>query len=122
MSTLGNIVWLIFGGLPAAVTYIIGGLGLCITIIGIPWGLMAIQLGVQVLLPFGKEVRGRERRTGCISYAASLIWILSAGWILALGHLILGVLLAITIIGLPFARQHFKLIPVALDPFGSELV
>ncbi|XWX05403.1 YccF domain-containing protein [Aggregatilineales bacterium SYSU G02658] len=122
MSLLGNIIWLVFGGLPAAITYFLGGIGLCLGIVTIPWGLMTIKLGFEVLLPFGKQVVSRERTTGCISMAASVIWILFAGWMLALMHLGLGILLAVTVIGLPFAMQHFKLIPVALDPFGYELV
>lgn len=121
MSLIGNIIWLIFGGLPAAIAYFLGGIGLCLGIVTIPWGLMAIKLGFEVLLPFGKEVISRERTTGCISVAASVIWILFAGWLLALMHLALGILFIITIIGIPFGMQHFKLIPVALDPFGYEL-
>jgi len=121
MSLIGNIVWLVFGGLPAALAYIVGGVGMCLTIIGFPWGVMAIKLGLQVLLPFGTRVVARQRSTGCLSVVASIIWIVFAGWILALMHIVFGVILLVTIIGAPFAMQHFKLIPVALDPFGYEL-
>lgn len=122
MSLIGNIIWLIFGGLPAAIGYFVGGLGLMLGIVTIPWGIMAIKLGFEVLMPFGKEVVARERTTGCISVGASVIWIIFAGWMLALMHLVLGLLFAITIIGIPFGMQHFKLIPIALDPFGYELI
>jgi uncharacterized membrane protein YccF (DUF307 family) len=122
MSIIGNIIWLVFGGLEAAVVYFFGGIALCLTIVGIPFGIMAIQMAGQVLLPFGKTVRRRERATGCISVFLSILWIISLGWILALGHVIFGAVLCITVIGIPFGLQHFKLIPIALDPFGSELV
>lgn len=121
MSVLGNLIWLIFGGLEAAIVYFLGGLALCLTIVGIPFGIMAIQMAGQVLLPFGKTVRRRQRATGCISIGASILWIISLGWILALGHVIIGVVMCITVIGIPFGLQHFKLISIALDPFGSEL-
>ncbi len=122
MSLLGNIIWLIFGGFLAGLGYILGGLVLCLTIVGIPFGLQAIQLGVATMAPFGKEVKTNERAGGLLSLIFDVIWLLIAGWEIALAHLIGGAILAITIIGLPFAKQHFKLIPVALFPFNYELV
>jgi uncharacterized membrane protein YccF (DUF307 family) len=121
MSAIGNIIWLIFGGLPAAIGYFLGGLGLCITIIGIPWGLMSFKLAGDILVPFGKQVTRRQRGTGCVSIVVSIVWIITVGWLLALTHLVLGLFFFITIIGIPFGQQHFKLIPLALDPFGYEL-
>lgn len=122
MALMGNITWLLFGGIPAALGYLTGGLALCITIVGIPWGLMCFQLAIQVLMPFGKRVARRRRVTGCISTFSSLVWIVLAGWLLALMHLIFGAIFMVTVVGIPFGRQHFKLIAVALDPFGYELV
>lgn len=122
MTAILNIVWLLFGGLPAAVGYLIGGIGLCITVIGIPWGVMSFKLAGDVLMPFGKEVVRRQRATGCLSVIASIVWIVLLGLWLAIGHLLLGVFFAITIIGLPVAKQHFKLVPLALDPFGYQLI
>jgi uncharacterized membrane protein YccF (DUF307 family) len=122
MSLLGNIIWLIFGGFLAGLGYILGGLVLCLTIVGIPFGLQAIQLGVATMAPFGKEVKTNERSGGLLSLVFDVIWLLIAGWEIAVAHLIGGAILAITIIGLPFAKQHFKLIPVALFPFNYELV
>lgn len=122
MNGCMNLVWLLFGGLPAAVGYLLGGLSLCVTIVGIPWGLMCFKLAGDVLTPFGKEVQSRQRQTGCVSIVVSLIWIVFIGIWLAIGHLILGLLFAITVIGLPIATQHFKLVRLALDPFGYELV
>ena len=121
MSMLGNIVWLIFGGFGTAVGYITMGLGYCVTIIGIPWGIQAIKLGIATLLPFGMEVRESRDAGGVMELIANLIWVVVAGWAIALHHLLWALLLAITVVGLPFAVQHLKLVPLALFPFGKEL-
>ncbi|MDT8305036.1 MAG: YccF domain-containing protein [Anaerolineae bacterium] len=121
MSLLGNLVWLIFGGFIAALGYIIGGLALCLTIVGIPFGLQSIRLGIATLAPFGKEVVVDEEREGGLAFLFDIIWIVIAGWEIALAHLTAAAILAITIVGLPFARQHIKLIPVAIFPFQRSL-
>lgn len=121
MSFLGNLVWLIFGGFIAALGYIIGGLALCLTIVGIPFGLQSIRIGLATLAPFGKEVVVEEEREGGLALLFDLIWILLAGWEIALAHLTSALILAITIVGLPFAKQHLKLVPVAIFPFQRSL-
>ena len=121
MSFLGNLIWLIFGGFVAGLGYILGGLVLCLTIIGIPFGLRVISLGVATLAPFGKEVVPRERGDGCLPLAFNIIWIVLFGWEIAIAHLVGAGLLAITIIGIPFAKQHIKLIPVSFAPFSYDL-
>ncbi len=122
MSTFGNIIWLVFGGFVTGLAYIIGGLLLCLTIVGIPFGKRAIELGRASFTPFGKElVEDPEGAGGCVSMGINLIWIVLFGWEIALAHLISGVLIGITIIGIPFAKQHFKLLPVALAPFRYRL-
>ena len=121
MSCLGNIIWLIFGGFLAGLGYIFGGLLLCLTIIGIPFGVKSIQLGVATLAPFGKEVVEVNSRGGFLQLLFTIIWVILFGWEIAIAHLLGGLLLAITIIGIPFAKQHFKLIPVALFPFIYDL-
>lgn len=121
MSTFGNIIWLIFGGFLAGLGYILGGLLLCITIIGIPFGLQAIQLGVATMTPFGKEVVAEESGGGCLQVAFNIIWVLFIGWEIALSHLASAAVLAITIVGIPFAIQHIKLIPAAFLPFTYRL-
>lgn len=121
MSTLGNIVWLIFGGLGTAIGYITVGLGYCATIIGIPWGIQAIKIGIASLLPFGLEVREQRTPGGILELIANLIWVVLAGWAIALHHLVWALILAVTVVGLPFAAQHMKLIPLSLFPFGKEL-
>lgn len=118
MSFIGNIIWLIFGGLLAGLGYIIGGIALCITVVGIPFGVQAIKIGFATFAPFGREVRDYENANGIGNTIFNMIWIILFGWEIAVAHLVHGIILAITIIGLPFAKQHFKLIPLALLPFG----
>ncbi|MEI2689287.1 MAG: YccF domain-containing protein [Anaerolineae bacterium] len=122
MTLLGNIIWLIFGGFIAGLGYIIGGLLLCLTIIGIPFGVQAIKLGTATFAPFGKEVVEIEHANGCLRVVFNVLWLVLFGWEIALAHLASAALLTITIIGIPFAIQHVKLIPLALFPFGRDLV
>ncbi len=121
MSLLGNILWLIFGGLLAGLGYIIGGLLLCITIIGIPFGLQSIKIGVATFTPFGKEIVEGENANSPLRVIFNIIWIILFGWEIAIAHLVSAFILGITIIGIPFALQHIKLIPLALLPFGRDL-
>ena len=121
MSLLGNIIWLIFGGLLSGLGYIIGGLVMCLTIVGIPFGVQSIKLGVATFAPFGKRRVETENAFGCLKLVFDVLWIVLFGWEIALIHLIHAGLLAITIVGIPFAAQHMKLIPVSLFPFGQEL-
>jgi uncharacterized membrane protein YccF (DUF307 family) len=121
MSLLGNLIWLIFGGLITGLGYIIGGLLLCVTIIGIPFGLQGIKLGFATFTPFGKEVVETRGGTSTLGVIFNVIWLIFFGWEIALAHLIGAAVLAITIIGIPFAKQHIKLVPIALFPFGRDL-
>lgn len=122
MNFIGNLIWLIFGGLFAALGYLIGGIILCCTIVGIPFGLQCFKIAGVVLAPFGQKVLDDEQSMGCLSVLANIIWLLCGGLYTACMHLIWGILLAITIIGLPFAQQHFKLIGLSLMPFGKKIV
>ena len=121
MSLLGNILWLIFGGLLSALGYIVAGLALCLTIVGIPFGLMSIRIGVATLAPFGKEVHELPNGNSLLKILFNLIWLVLFGWEIALAHLASALVLCVTIIGIPFGIQHLKLIPLALFPFGREL-
>jgi uncharacterized membrane protein YccF (DUF307 family) len=121
MDLFGNLIWLIFGGLLAALGYLIGGLVLCITIVGIPWGLQCFKLAGLVLWPFGKRVISDSQNAGCLSMFCNIIWILFGGWYTALVHLVMGLILCITIIGIPWGKQHFKLIEISLMPFGKRV-
>ena len=121
MSFLGNLIWLIFGGFFVAVGYILGGLALCITIIGIPFGIQSIKLGVASLTPFGKELQTSTEAGGCLYVIFNILWLVLFGWEIAIVHLTSAAILAITIIGIPFSLQHIKLIPLSLFPFGMSL-
>ncbi|HMJ47953.1 MAG TPA: YccF domain-containing protein [Ferruginibacter sp.] len=121
MNLTGNLLWLIFGGFFAALGYFFGGLMLCFTVVGIPWGLQCFKLAGLVLWPFGKEVASSSEDTGCLSLLANIVWLLCGGLYTALVHVVFGLLLTITIIGIPFARQHFKLIEISMMPFGKTI-
>jgi uncharacterized membrane protein YccF (DUF307 family) len=121
MSLIGNLIWLIFGGLITGLGYIIGGLLLCLTIVGIPFGLQSIKLGFAAFAPFGKEVVETRNADSPLRLIFNLLWILLFGWEIAIAHLVSAAILAITIIGLPFAKQHIKLLPIALLPFSRDL-
>jgi uncharacterized membrane protein YccF (DUF307 family) len=121
MSLLGNIVWLIFGGFLAGIVYIFGGILACLTIIGIPFGQQAIKLGVATMTPFGREIVPTPEAGSTLNMILNIVWILVIGWTIAVTHLTSAAILAVTIIGIPFALQHIKLIPLALFPFGREL-
>lgn len=121
-NLLGNIIWLIFGGLIAAIGYFIGGLVLCITIVGIPFGLQCFKVGLFVLRPFGLQALNSQNASGCLSLLLNVIWIICGGFATALAHVTFGVVLCLTIIGIPFGLQHFKLIEVSLMPFGKKIV
>ena len=122
MRTLGNIIWIIFGGFMMAVEYFVAGFALCCTIIGIPFGLQVFKIGILALLPFGQTSVVEDGSRGCLAIFMNVIWILFAGIGIALSHLLWGLLFCITIIGIPFGRQHFKLMRVAFFPFGRTIV
>ena len=123
MSVLGNILWIVLGGgILICLEYLISGLLLCLTIIGIPFGVQCLKLAFLGLVPFGKEVVDKESYTGCLAIGMNILWILLGGIWIALTHVIFAVLCAITIIGLPFAKQHIKLASLALTPFGRSVV
>ncbi len=122
MSVIGNLIWFIFGGLFIFLEYIICGVLLCCTIIGIPFGLQVMKIGVFALWPFGRRVANNPSSTGCLSTIFNIIWIFIGGLWIALSHILWGLLFAITIIGIPFAKQHFKLAELAFMPFGKTIV
>ena len=121
MSLLGNILWLIFGGLFAGLGYILGGLLMCLTIVGIPFGIQSMKLGVATFAPFGKRIVEAPDANGPLEIVLNVIWLIFFGWEIAMAHLVSAGILAITIIGIPFALQHVKLIPIALLPLGRSL-
>jgi uncharacterized membrane protein YccF (DUF307 family) len=123
-----NILWIVFGGLWMAVGWLIAAILMAVTIIGLPWAWAAFNIASYTLLPFGRkavsraEYSGHDIGTGVFGLLGNIIWLVLAGWWLALGHLITAVLLAITIVGIPFAWAHLKLAGIALWPIGKEIV
>jgi Predicted membrane protein len=122
MNFLGNLIWLIFGGLIIAIEYFIGSLVLMITIVGIPFGIQTLKMASLSLWPFGRDTVVHSRASGCLYILMNIIWLISGGIWIAITHAIFGVLLCITIIGIPFGLQHFKLTAIALSPFGRDIV
>lgn len=121
MNAIGNLLWIIFGGFIIFVLYLFGSIILFVTIVGIPFGIQTMKMAVVALTPFGYEIRQGSRSSGCLYIIMNVIWILFAGIEIAIAHLFIGLLCAITIIGIPFARQHFKLAALALTPFGADI-
>jgi len=121
MKIIGNLIWLIFGGFMIAVEYLVASLLLMLTIVGIPFGIQTLKLAALAFWPFGKEAVTTHRSDGCLSIVLNVIWVLVGGIWIALSHVFWGVILSITIVGLPFGKQHFKLASLALTPFGREI-
>jgi uncharacterized membrane protein YccF (DUF307 family) len=121
MKILGNLIWLIFGGILIAIEYFIGSLILMITIIGIPFGFQTLKMASLSIWPFGRTSYVQTRASGCLYIFMNVLWLLCGGIWIAITHAFFGVLLCITIIGIPFGIQHFKLTEVALNPFGRTI-
>ena len=121
MKLLGNILWAILCGWCISLYYAFVGLGFCITIIGIPFGVQLFKIAGFVLWPFGRTVVSGETDGGCLSIIMNIIWILFGGIEIAISHVILGIFFCITIIGIPFGIQNFKMALLALTPFGKEI-
>jgi uncharacterized membrane protein YccF (DUF307 family) len=129
LSLLLNLLWLAFGGVWMAVGWVIAAIIMAITIIGIPWARAAFNIAAYTLLPFGQKAVSRAQYSGSedvgigpLGVIGNIIWLVLAGWWLALGHLITAILLAVTIVGIPFAWAHWKLAGIALWPIGKMIV
>lgn len=118
MTVLGNIAFFILGGFAIFFGYLLGGIVLCLTIVGIPFGIQCFKLAGGVLAPFGREVRETQPPGGPLALIMNIIWIILPGLELAIMHLCLAAFFAVTIVGIPLAMQHIKLLPLALLPFG----
>ncbi|MGE5365745.1 MAG: YccF domain-containing protein [Betaproteobacteria bacterium] len=129
IAFLLNLLWIVFGGLWMAVGWVIAAVIMAVTVIGIPWARAAFNIASYTLLPFGRKAvsraeysGGHDLGTGPFGSIGNIIWLVLAGWWLALGHLITAIVLAVTIIGIPFAWAHLKLAGIALWPIGKEIV
>lgn len=121
MKFLGNILWFVFGGFLVSLYYFVVGVLFCITIIGIPFGLQLIKLAGFALWPFGHDIQSDTNDGGCLSIIMNVIWILVGGVEIAMLHLTFGAFLCLTIVGIPFGLQHFKMALLALIPFGKKI-
>lgn len=118
MNLLLNVIWFILGGWLIFLAYLLGGLILCITIVGIPFGVQCFKLSILGIAPFGRVIEERDPPSGFLAVLLNVIWILLPGLELAIIHLVLAAIFAVTIIGLPFAAQHLKMTRMAILPFG----
>ena len=121
MKTLGNIIWLVFGGFLLFLHYILSGILMCLTIVGIPFGLQIFKIAHIALWPFGKEVVNIDSGSGILSFIMNILWIILGGFWLALHHFFWGIIFSITIVGIPFGLQPFKMARLALLPFGKRV-
>ena len=121
MKFIGNILWMILGGIIISLYYAIVGILFCLTIIGIPFGVQRLKIAGLALWPFGHEVLPDTNDGGCLSVLMNIIWIVFGGIEIALLHLGFGVICCLTIIGIPFGMQHFKMTLLALVPFGKKI-
>ena len=122
MNILLNLIWLLLGGILTAIEYLISSVLMMITIIGIPFGLQTLKMASLALWPFGKTVQDHPQGGGCLNTVMNILWVFLGGIWICLTHLAFGVILCITIIGIPFGMQHFKLAGLALTPFGKQIV
>ena len=121
MRTIGNVLWFLLAGLWLAIGYVLAGLVAFVLIVPIPFGIAAFRLAGYVVWPFGRTVV-RDRDAGVWSLIGNVVWILVLGWELALAHLVAGLLLCVTVIGIPFGVACWKMVPLALVPLGSRVV
>jgi uncharacterized membrane protein YccF (DUF307 family) len=124
MSLVLNILWIVFGGLHMAVAWLIASVVMAIIIVGIPWARAAFNIAIYTLLPFGNTVVERQTGIGAgpLGFIGNVVWLVLAGWWLALLHLVTAALLAVTIVGIPFAWAHLKLAGISLWPVGRDVV
>ncbi|TFC56780.1 MULTISPECIES: YccF domain-containing protein [unclassified Cryobacterium] len=121
MRTLLNLIWLVLSGFWLFLGYVAAGIVLCILIITIPWGIASFRIAGYALWPFGRTVVAKPS-SGAFSFLGNVIWVILAGWWLALAHIVSGIALCITIIGIPLGIADFKMVPISLAPLGKEIV
>ena len=121
MRTLLNVIWLVLSGFWMFLGYLGAGILLCILIITIPWGIASFRIGLYALWPFGRTVVSKPT-AGIGSFLGNVVWVILAGWWLALGNIVTGIAMCLTIIGIPLGLASFKLVPISLVPLGKEIV
>jgi len=121
VRTLLNIIWLVLSGFWMFLGYLLAGVVLCILIITIPWGIASFRIGGYALWPFGRAVVDKPG-AGVGSFLGNVVWVVLAGWWLAIGHIVTGVAMCLTIIGIPLGIASFKMVPISLMPLGKDIV
>ncbi len=121
VRTLLNIIWLVFAGFWLFLGYMLTGVVLCILILTIPWGIASFRIGMYSLWPFGRQIVAKPT-AGVGSFLGNVVWVILAGWWLAIAHIVSGIVLCITIIGIPLGIADFKLVPISLMPLGKDIV
>ncbi len=123
MSLILNLLWIIFGGFFVFLGYLSGGIALCFTLIGIPWGFQCFKMAIFSLFPFGSDTRAKPHLevNETLNLFANIIWLVFGGIWVVLSHLFCGLFLCFTIIGIPFGLQHFKMMRLGFTPFGREI-
>ena len=121
MRTFLNIIWLVLSGFWMFLGYMLAGAVLCILILTIPWGIASFRIGLYALWPFGRTIVDKPT-SGVGSFLGNVVWVILAGWWLAIGHIVTGIALCITIIGIPLGIASFKLVPISLMPLGKVIV
>ena len=119
MRFIGNLVWLLFGGILSAFMWVVSGVVLCITVVGIPFGVQCFKIAGFVLWPFGRQIQLGHFGVGGL--LMNIIWLILFGWEMAITHLVIGVVFCVTVVGIPFGIQHFKLAQLGLIPFGARI-
>ena len=121
MTLIGNILWFVLGGFLVALLYFLGGLMLCVTIIGIPFGIQLFKIAGLALCPFGRDV-DMMKDSGCLNTLFNILWLMLGWWGIAIVHLFLAAIFAITIVGIPFAKAHWRLMKLSMLPFGTVTI
>ena len=121
MRTLLNVIWLVLSGFWMFLGYLAAGILLCVLILTIPWGIASFRIGLFALWPFGRTIVSKPT-AGCGSFLGNVVWVILAGWWLALGNIVTGIAMCLTIIGIPLGLASFKLVPISLVPLGKEIV
>ena len=121
MKTLLNLIWLVLSGFWLFLGYLLAGVVMCVLIVTIPWGIASFRIGAYALWPFGRTIVAKPT-AGVGSFLGNVVWVILAGWWLALAHIVSGVALCITIIGIPLGIADFKLVPISLMPLGKDIV
>lgn len=121
MRTFLNIIWLVLSGFWMFLGYMLAGAVLCVLILTIPWGIASFRIGLYALWPFGRTIVDKPT-SGVGSFLGNVVWVILAGWWLAIGHIVTGIALCITIIGIPLGIASFKLVPISLMPLGKVIV